>query len=74
MTSTRGHYYKLFKPHASCKPRQDFFATRVINAGLRMERGMKYKLPYNIVAKLPKYQCSKEPLRPFFADNLYNFR
>ena len=65
MTSTRGHNYKLFKPHASCKPRQDLFATRVIND--------RNKLPYNNV-NFPNVNTLKNLLDQFFADNLYDFR
>jgi len=31
VTSTRVHNYKLFKSHASCRPRHNFFTMRVIN-------------------------------------------
>ena len=30
-TSTRGHSYKIFKPHATTRVRSNFFATRSVN-------------------------------------------
>ena len=35
-TSTRGHSYKIFKPHATTRLRSNFFATRSVDAWNRL--------------------------------------
>ena len=63
-TSTRGHDFKLFKPHSRCRSRQSFFCIRVISDW--------NNLPDNIV-NATSLNHFKNLLDNYWSNILYNF-
>ena len=63
-TATRGHNYKLYKSHAKCQSRINFFANRTVN--------LWNSLPENIV-NADSVNSFKNALDSYFTSSCYNF-